>query len=237
MPDFTSRDPLAPGFWDERFEQRFTPWDRGGVARDLRRFVDGGYAALAVADRPLALAKQPSAVAKQPPAVAKQPPAVLLPGCGSAYELVLMCEAGWEATAIDFSPVAVARARALAGPWADRVVEADFFGYAPARPLDLIVEQAFLCALPRARWPEVARHWATLLAAGRPPGRLLLFRRYAERAAVRCQPQPTRCADGARVHVHRRRGGQRFDSGLRRQGTLDGLAPRLTTHMASSQDR
>jgi SAM-dependent methyltransferase len=151
-PDFMSRDPLAPGFWDERFEKRFTPWDRGGVSEDLRRFI--------------ADSAKPLTVAKQPPAVAGRPPAALLPGCGSAYELLLMCEAGWIATAIDFSPVAVARARELAGPWADRIVEADFFTYEPSRPLDAVIEQAFLCALPRARWPEVARRWEQLLAPG-----------------------------------------------------------------------
>jgi hypothetical protein len=77
-----------------------------------------------------------------------------------------MCEARWDATAIDFSFEAVARARALAGPWADRIVQADFFAYEPPRPLDLIYEQAFLCALPRARRPDVARRWAELLGQG-----------------------------------------------------------------------
>jgi hypothetical protein len=77
-----------------------------------------------------------------------------------------MCEAGWDATAIDFSPGAVARARALAGPWADRIRQADFFAYVPEKPLDLVYEQAFLCALPRARRPDVARRWAELLEQG-----------------------------------------------------------------------
>jgi SAM-dependent methyltransferase len=89
-----------------------------------------------------------------------------VPGCGTAHELVLMCEAGWDVTAIDFSLEAVTRARALAGPWADRIVQADFFAYAPARPLDLVYEQAFLCALPRASRPDVARRWAALLGQG-----------------------------------------------------------------------
>jgi hypothetical protein len=39
MPEFTSRDPLAPAFWDERFERGFTPWERGAVPQALRRFV------------------------------------------------------------------------------------------------------------------------------------------------------------------------------------------------------
>jgi SAM-dependent methyltransferase len=136
-PDFASRDPLSPQFWDERFERGFTPWERGGVPLALRRFV--------ASSRPLV---------------------TLVPGCGSARELTLMCEAGWDATAIDFSPEAVARARALAGPWADRIQQADFFAYAPEKPLDLVYEQAFLCALPRARRPDVARRWAELLGQG-----------------------------------------------------------------------
>jgi len=137
-PAFSSRDPLSPQFWDERFERAFTPWERGGVSMALRRFV-------ADAARPLV---------------------ALAPGCGTAHELALMCEAGWDAIAIDFSPEAVARARALAGPWADCIVQADFFTYAPARPLDLVYEQAFLCAMPRERWDAVARRWEALLAPG-----------------------------------------------------------------------
>jgi SAM-dependent methyltransferase len=141
VPDFASRDPRTPGFWDERFERQFTPWDRGGAPAALRDFVS----------------RTPG------------PLSVLAPGCGSAWELALMLEAGWDATAIDFSPVAVARAQQLAGQWASRILQADFFDYVPPRPLDLVYEQAFLCALPRERWGEVARRWEQLL----PPGGLL----------------------------------------------------------------
>jgi hypothetical protein len=135
MPDFAHRDPLAPAFWDERFDRQFTPWDRGGAPAELREFV----------------------------AQSPQPCSALVPGCGAAYELALMLEAGWDATAIDFSASAVDRAKRLAGQWADRIVQADFFDYTPPRPLDLVYEQAFLCALPRARWPDVARRWEQLL--------------------------------------------------------------------------
>jgi SAM-dependent methyltransferase len=138
MPEFSSRDPNTPGFWDERFERGFMPWDRGGVPLALREFVAGS-------DRPLV---------------------TLIPGCGAAYELAFLAELGWDATAIDFSPAAVAKAKAGLGRWADRVLEADFFEYAPAKPLDLIYERAFLCALPRAMWPKVAARWAELLAPG-----------------------------------------------------------------------
>jgi SAM-dependent methyltransferase len=138
MPEFASRDPNTPAFWDERFEQGFTPWDRGGVPEALRDFV-------ARTGRPLT---------------------TLIPGCGAAYELAFLSEQGWDATAIDFSPAAVATAKGGLGRWAGRVLGADFFEYLPAKPLELIYERAFLCALPRAMWPRVAARWADLLAPG-----------------------------------------------------------------------
>lgn len=141
MPTFDSRDPAAPQFWSERFEQHFTPWDRGGVPGALQQFVAGS----------------------------PKPRVVLIPGCGTGYEVAFLCEAGWDVTAIDFSPTAVAVARAALGPWAKRVVQADFFTFAPEKPPELIYERAFLCALPPAMWPAIVDRWAELL----PPSGLL----------------------------------------------------------------
>ena len=138
MPDFASRDPNSPSFWDERFERGFTPWDRGGVPDALADFV-----------------------ARQP-----RPLRTLIPGCGAAYELAFLSEAGWDVTAIDFSPSAVATARAAVGEWGDRVLEADFFKWQAVHPIELVYERAFLCALPRVMWPQVAARWAELLAPG-----------------------------------------------------------------------
>ena len=137
-PDFSPRDPLQPGFWDERFARGFTPWDRGAVPAELRRFVAG-------CERPLT---------------------VLIPGCGSGYELAWLMEQGWDASAIDFAPEAVARAKRVAGRWDERVLEADFFAWEPARPLDMVYECAFLCAMPPAMWPRIAARWAELLRPG-----------------------------------------------------------------------
>ncbi|MEN3276901.1 MAG: hypothetical protein V7631_2691 [Massilia sp.] len=144
MPEFANRNPRTPGFWDERFEQGVTPWDLGGVPGALRDFT----------------------------ACTPGPKTVLIPGCGNGYELAYLAAAGWDAFAIDFSPAAVARARQVAGPWAPRVVEADFFAWEPPRPLDLVYERAFLCAMPPAMWPQVAARWAALLA---PDGLLAGF--------------------------------------------------------------
>lgn len=135
---FSSRDPRSPGFWDERFERGFTPWDLGGVPGALREFAERAPA----------------------------PRSVLIPGCGNAHELAYLADAGWDATAIDFAPSAVSRARQAAGQWASRVVEADFFAWEPQRPLDVIYERAFLCAMPPALWPQLAARWAALLPAG-----------------------------------------------------------------------
>lgn len=139
-PEFSSRDPLAPGFWDERFARGFTPWDRGAVPAELRNFV----------------------------AAAGKPLRVLIPGCGSGHELAWLMEQGWDAAAIDFAPEAVARAKQVAGRWSGRVAVADFFAWRPAeaQALDMIYECAFLCAMPPAMWPRVAARWSALLAPG-----------------------------------------------------------------------
>jgi SAM-dependent methyltransferase len=150
MADFQQRDPLSPAFWDERFERHFTPWDKGGVPQALQDFV-----------------------------AANSPLTTLIPGCGSAYELAFLAGQGWDATAIDFSPAAVAQGKLAAGEHAARVVEADFFAWQPAAPLQLIYERAFLCAMPRAMWPQVAARWAQLLA----PGALLVGYFFFDEAA------------------------------------------------------
>lgn len=138
MPEFHTRDPSQPGFWSERFEQQFMPWDRGGVPAALQRFV----------------------------AQAPQRYVTFIPGCGTGYEVAFLSEAGWDVTAIDFSPAAVAAAQAVLGPWAQRVRQADFFTFVPDKQPQLIYERAFLCALPRAQWPAIVQRWASLLPAG-----------------------------------------------------------------------
>lgn len=137
MPTFDTRDPSAPAFWSERFEHNFMPWDRGGVPVALQQFAQA----------------------------VPQPKVTLIPGCGTGYEVAYLSDAGWDVTAIDFSSAAVAAARAQLGSWATRVVEADFFTFVPSQPLELIYERAFLCALPRRMWQQVAARWAALLPA------------------------------------------------------------------------
>ncbi|MBC3920596.1 methyltransferase domain-containing protein [Undibacterium sp. CY18W] len=138
MATFLTRDPRHPDFWDERFEKNFMPWDKGNVPAALQAFVQA----------------------------ATQPLHTLIPGCGNGYEAAYLAQAGWDVTAIDFSPAAVQSARVAIGVWGRHVIEADFFSYTPAQPLGLIYERAFFCALPPEMRPDIIKRWARLLPAG-----------------------------------------------------------------------
>lgn len=135
---FETRDPSDPAFWTERFEKGFLPWDKGGVPHALQEFM----------------------------ARSSGRRTALVPGCGTGYEVAYLSQAGWEVVGIDFSSAAVAAAGQTLGQWRSRVRQADFFSFEPPRPVDFIYERAFLCALPPARWPDIARRWASLLQSG-----------------------------------------------------------------------
>ena len=139
--------PEHPDFWCKRFGEGVTPWDAGRVPDAFAQFI----------------AQQPA------------PLNTLIPGCGSAWEAAHLAERGWPVTALDFSPQAVAVARAVlataaahgrCGPGAVTLVCDDFFTFTPAAPYALIYERAFLCALPRKLWADWARRVAELLPAG-----------------------------------------------------------------------
>lgn len=145
FPKAMKQDSSLPFFWDTRYEKGDTPWDAGGIPPRLAAFLRD------------------------------EPPGrrVLIPGCGSGYEIAAFAKAGHDVTAIDFSSAAVERARRPLGPLAERVVFGDFFraDFAPDA-FDLIYERTFLCALPRRLWPHYVRRMAALLESG---GRLAGF--------------------------------------------------------------
>ena len=90
----------------------------------------------------------------------------LIPGCGSAWEAAHLADIGWPVTALDFSPVAIEKAREILASAPVDLVCADFFTFAPTRPIGLIYERAFLCALPRKLWDDWSRRIAELLPSG-----------------------------------------------------------------------
>lgn len=130
-----------PDFWNVRYASGCTPWDFGGVPSRLARHL------------------QTQELAGQ---------RILIPGCGSGHEIAAFARAGADVTAIDFSPVAVAKARArLPVELASAVIEGDFFThpFGPAR-FDFIYERTFLCALDPKLWRPLTVRLAELLGAG-----------------------------------------------------------------------
>ena len=125
-PVFPKEDAARPEFWEKRFRPGFTPWDSGGIPLALESF----------------LGREPRGAR------------VLIPGCGSGYEVRAFVQAGFETLAIDFAPAAVERAQRTLGPLAHLVRLADFFEFDFGRSFDLIYERTFLCALPRRLWPR-----------------------------------------------------------------------------------
>ncbi len=129
-------DAAKPEFWEKRFRENFTPWDAGGVPSVLEEF----------------LRREPGGRR------------VLIPGCGSGYEVRAFVEAGHDVIAVDFAPAAVERARKLLGPLSQRVRLADFFEFDFGTPFDLVYERAFLCSLPRPLRPRYAQRALELLS-------------------------------------------------------------------------
>jgi SAM-dependent methyltransferase len=129
-------DSSRPEFWDTRYQGGVTPWDAGRVPPGLLRWLN-----------------------RQAPGKR-----VLVPGCGSGYELGAFAEHGDQVLGIDFSDEAVERAYRLS----PSVRKADFFALeAPA--FDVVYERTFLCALPRRLWPQ----WSERIAALVRPGGVL----------------------------------------------------------------
>ncbi len=114
-------------FWDKRFAENDTPWDRGGANPQLDLWLAAG---------------------------ALKPCRILVPGCGSGYEVAALAQAGFDVTALDYSPGAIARTRkqlAAAGRSA-ALVEADALAWLPVRSFDAVYEQTCLCALYPDQW-------------------------------------------------------------------------------------
>uniref|UniRef100_Q479S7 Thiopurine S-methyltransferase n=1 Tax=Dechloromonas aromatica (strain RCB) TaxID=159087 RepID=Q479S7_DECAR len=130
--------PEHPDFWCKRFGEGVTPWDAGKVPMAFVDFVGAQTTPLNS----------------------------LIPGCGSAWEAAHLAELGWPVTALDFSPLAIEKAREVLGDSPVKLVCADFFTFAPRQPLDLIYERAFLCALPRKLWADWGKQVAELLPSG-----------------------------------------------------------------------
>jgi len=147
-----------PEFWDRRYRAGGMPWDFGGLPAALTGWLE-----------------------------TERPGRVLIPGCGSGYEIRSFHERGWDVTAVDFSPAAIERAPKDCG----ELLLANFFAYDfGRRTFDVIYERTFLCSLPPKIWPKYAERMAELLVAG---GKLIGFFLYGHED----QPPPYPLPAGA----------------------------------------
>lgn len=134
-----TEDSTAPEFWSTRYAAGRTPWDLHGVPEVLHSFLARSRAA----------------------------GSVLIPGCGSGYEVLAFHDAGYDVSAIDFSPAAIEQAQSVLGRLASKVHLGDFFTHDfGERRFDLIYERTFLCSMPPSQWPEYAARMSELLAPG-----------------------------------------------------------------------
>lgn len=148
-----SSDSNQPDFWTARYVAGRTPWDFGGVPSALKSFLERSSV----------------------------PGRVLIPGCGSGYEVQAFHAAGYDVSAIDFSPAAIEQAKQVLGVLAERVLLGDFFTYDFGQQrFDLIYERTFVCSMTPDRWPGYVNRMADLLLPG---GRLIGVFLYGDRSS------------------------------------------------------
>ena len=141
-------DSTQRDFWNSRYAAGKTPWDLGEAPSALRAFL----------------------------ARTASPGRVLIPGCGSGYEVQAFHRARFDVTAIDFSAVALERAGQILGPLQKCIIAGDFFVHDFSdQSFDLIYERTFLCSLPPARWPAYAKRMAELLESGNVLAGIFLY--------------------------------------------------------------
>jgi SAM-dependent methyltransferase len=143
----------------------WAPWDGVGFRPELRRLLDAGEVTAATHPRAIDL------------------------GCGTGANVVELAARGFDATGVDFSPVALgkARERAARAGLDDRCrfLEADLTASAlPAEvggPYDLVLDFGTLDDLRPAGRDRMAAHMAALT---RPDGTVLFYCFYARRSEL-----------------------------------------------------
>lgn len=161
------RTSLTRCYWQARYDEGRTGWDRGAPSPALERWLATGDLA---------------------------PCRILVPGCGRGHEAVALARAGFTVTCVDYAPSAVAALRAAltrAGVAAD-VVEADLFSFTPARPFEAVYEQTCLCALAPERWAEYEQRLAGWLVPGGRLAAAFMQTDAAEGPPFACRPEVMR---------------------------------------------
>ena len=125
-----------PEFWDTRYRSEKMPWDFHGIPKALQEFL-----------------RSTGTKGR-----------VLIPGCGSAYEVEAFYDSGWEVLGLDFSQAAVERAKQSLGTLSDKIIFGDFFKYDfGSKKFDMIYERTFLCSMSQELWSRYALRVTDLL--------------------------------------------------------------------------
>jgi SAM-dependent methyltransferase len=134
--------PREAAYWQAVYEEGQPGWDKGAPAPPLVRAL--GEFAL-------------------PPGAA-----VLVPGCGFGHEALMLARQGYEVTAVDFAPAAIAGLRERAGTLPLTALERDLFSLAGEfeGAFGLVVEHTCFCAIPVETRGEYARAMARVLGPG-----------------------------------------------------------------------
>lgn len=154
-------------FWQEKFESGQTPWDRRKVSAQLVDWLNH------------------SVITAGPPSPITGP--VLVPGCGSGYEVIELARRGFEVIGIDYAPAAIDRASRqlilLTHEQRRRVslVQADILGWQPPRLAGAVYEQTCLCALHPDYWLAYA---AQMMRWMQPGGILMAMFAQAPKAGA-----------------------------------------------------
>ncbi len=114
---------LPTEFWEDRFKEGRTPWERGEINPAFTAWRETGALA---------------------------PCRVLVPGAGRSPEPLAMLEAGFDVVALDLADSAVAFQASRLGQ--DRAVMGDVTSWEPEVRFDVVYDQTCLCALPPPLW-------------------------------------------------------------------------------------
>lgn len=130
--------------WEEKYQVGTTRWERGHLNPAFIAWRTSGELA---------------------------PCRILIPGCGRSYEPAELAQTGFDVTATDVAPSAIAAQQQRLGS-SGRAIVADLFSWEPEAPFDAIYDQTCLCALPPVLLPEYEARLARWL---RPGGALFVL--------------------------------------------------------------
>ncbi len=118
-------------FWSEHYRRGETGWDRGAANPQLLRWLDAG---------------------------GLQPCRIVVPGCGSGWEVVELAQRGFAVTGLDYAQEALdmCHERLAAAGLVAELVQADVLEWQAEQPFAAIYEQTCLCALHPDYWVAYA---------------------------------------------------------------------------------